>query len=115
MNVVGIKDLHISCIIGCLEEERKAPQELLIDFSLHLPIPSQDLLSETVDYTKVAELIDNTAKSGCYFLLETLALRIAKNILQNFLQVTKVEIIIKKQNALKTAAYSFVELKYGRQ
>jgi dihydroneopterin aldolase len=111
---VGIKDLQVLCIIGCLPEERENPQVLLTDLSLELPPPSKDALSETVDYTKVAKLIEDTARQGRFFLLETLASEIAKNLLNQFLQITSLKITIKKPKAIKNAAYSFVELEYGR-
>jgi FolB domain-containing protein len=111
---VGIKDLQIRCIIGCLSEERNSPQTILVDVTMHFLQPAADTLSDTVDYVAVSKLIEEVATKGAFLLIETLAHEIAFRIAAKFLQVYRLFVVIKKAGALKNAAYTFTELEYER-
>jgi dihydroneopterin aldolase len=107
---VGIKDLKVCCIIGCLPEERKTPQTILMDITMRLLLPTVDSISETVDYTVLATLAEEIATQGKYALLETLAHALITGLAKKYPQIQKLSLLIKKERALENAAYTFVEL-----
>lgn len=95
IEIVGLK---VSSLIGVPDEERKLPQDLLIDVTIK---PSNSLyelddkIENTVDYFEVYELIKSISSNGKRKLIETLAEEIINKIKSSFL-VEEVEVRIKK-------------------
>ena len=84
---IGFDQLPISCIIGDLPHERE--QEQTIFFNLRVawdfyPCSKSDALSKTLDYVRLVEICQKTAKSGQFRLLETLAVRAVETIVNEF-------------------------------
>src|SRR5260221_143702 len=95
-STIGIKGLHIRCIIGCLEEERMQAQEIEVDIGIERPFPQNDDITQTIDYVEVAQLIERVATFGEFFLLETLAETIARRLYEQYAEIKKVSLSIKK-------------------
>ncbi len=86
---------------GVLDFERVEGQLFIVDICLELSIVQAarfDDLQKTVDYAEVAKLAHSQLVGEPYMLLETLAERIAADILKLPL-VDAVEVVVHKPNA----------------
>lgn len=103
---VGIKDLKVGCIIGCLPEEEEAEQEILFDIEVEVPVPKDDRLENTLCYLLLKEYIESVAKRTRYHLIETLAHETASYILRH-LDVSNVHVTVKKPTAVPNGRYAY--------
>jgi len=111
MNCIQIRDLKIRCIVGVHLHERKSEQDLIIDLDLDLDFSNaakHDSLDYTLDYTLIAERLEAFCQHEKFQLIETLAVRACDLILEDWKQVRKCRIVIKKPMALPQAAYAGV-------
>ncbi|MCB1828392.1 MAG: dihydroneopterin aldolase, partial [Coxiellaceae bacterium] len=87
MDTVFIKQLIVPTLIGVFPEERKAPQNLLIDLEMSTdvrPAAEDDDLTKTIDYAAVRESIMQFAADSSFELVETFAERLAQHLNQHF-------------------------------
>ena len=104
-DVITIKNLRINCIIGCNQEERVKPQDVLVTVRLSCdcrPAGLSDRLEDTINYAKLSEKFIRIATEGQFFLIEALAERIAACCLGEP-RVSQVEVTVAKPDALQTA------------
>ena len=100
-----IKDLILRCIIGVKESERREKQDVVINLILwsdFTKATETDDIDETVDYKKINKSIIGLVENSKFFLVETLAERIAQLCLQNE-RVRKVKVSVEKPGALRFA------------
>jgi dihydroneopterin aldolase/D-erythro-7,8-dihydroneopterin triphosphate epimerase len=100
-----IKDLILRCIIGVKESERREKQDVVINVILwsdFTKATETDDIDETVDYKKINKSIIGLVENSKFFLVETLAERIAQLCLQNE-RVRKVKVSVEKPGALRFA------------
>lgn len=98
---------------GVLETERENGQRFIVDCELDVEITQAvltDSIEHAVDYAAVAELINSEIVGEPVNLIETLANRIALNILQKFLLVRSVEITVHKPGAPIQVAFTNVSV-----
>ncbi len=98
--------------IGTTPEERISPQECQADLTLwgdFEAAASTDSLDKSVDYTRVLSVVQQTARAQEYSLLETLAYRTARNVLQSF-PVNRVSIKVRKRPDSLRDQLDFVEV-----
>ncbi|MES2657587.1 MAG: dihydroneopterin aldolase [Verrucomicrobiota bacterium] len=85
-DIIEIRRLRVSTLIGVPEEERAASQTLLVTVKM---TPSQgfnglaDEISRTIDYYQVSLEIEALAAARPRRLIETLATEIAGHLLEN--------------------------------
>lgn len=97
-DTIEIRRLQVATLIGVPDEERAASQTLLVTVRM---TPSQsfdglaDEISRTVDYHAVSLEIEALAAARPRRLIETLALEIANQLLENY-PVAHVAITIEK-------------------
>jgi dihydroneopterin aldolase len=87
MDAILIRDLRVETLIGIHKRERHVAQTVSIDLDIGLPGTSvfqSDKVADTIDYEQVALKIQALAASGRYRLVETLAERIARLLLEEF-------------------------------
>jgi len=80
MDAIILRDLRVETLIGIT-------QTVSIDLDIGLPgttVFTSDKVSDTIDYEQVALKIKALAASGHYRLVETLAERIARLLLEEF-------------------------------
>ena len=107
-----IKDLLLRCIIGVREFERKEKQDVLINVALWSDLgeaTATDDIRKTVDYHEINGEIINLVENSSYFLVETLAEKVAETCLQHE-KVKKVKVTIEKPRALRFARSVGVEM-----
>lgn len=100
-----IKDLLLRCILGINEIERKEKQDVLINIELWCNLAEaaeNDDIQKTVDYKEISKSIIKLVESSAYFLVETLAEKIANTCLQRD-GVNKVRVTVEKVGALRFA------------
>jgi len=95
--VLEIYGLEAHGFHGVLPEERETGQRFLFDVTLvaHDAGVRSDKLSDTVDYTKVAEAVRRLATETRYNLIEALAAAIAETLLSRF-DVSRVRVRVRK-------------------
>jgi 7,8-dihydroneopterin aldolase/epimerase/oxygenase len=87
MDAILIRDLRVETLIGIHKRERHVTQTVSIDLDIGLPGTSvfkSDKVADTIDYEQVALKIKALAASGHFRLVETLAERIARLLLDDF-------------------------------
>jgi FolB domain-containing protein len=98
-DVIEIRELRVSAIVGVLPEERDRPQPLALDLDLYRPLEPaalSDDLAETTNYAAVITLSATVAAEGQFLLLETLAYRIAHEILALDPEIERVTVAARK-------------------
>ena len=109
INLVGVK---IYPRIGVTPEERKSPQECEADLVLWgdlQAVAATDSLEGSVDYSRVLARVQQIACEREYNLVETLAYRIVRELLQSF-PVDHVSVKVRKRPASLHGKVSFVEV-----
>lgn len=87
MDAILIRDLRVDTLIGIHRRERHVAQTVSIDLDIGLPgeaVFRSDRVADTIDYEQVALSIKALAAAGHYRLVETLAERIARLLLEEF-------------------------------
>lgn len=87
MDAILLRDLRVETLIGIHKRERHVAQTVSIDLDIGLPgnaVFQSDKVADTIDYEQVALKIKALAASGHFRLVETLAERIARLLLDDF-------------------------------
>lgn len=111
MDKIIIKNASYLCNIGVSEEERREKQQIFVDVVMHYDTKKSAESGEidhTINYSGVNKWIKELVQGECK-LIEQLAEKIAETILLIF-NANKVEISIKKPNAIRNADYAAVEV-----
>lgn len=107
-----IKDLFLRCIIGVNEFERKDKQDVLISVAIWTNLAQAvetDDIDKAVDYKEINKNVISLVENSKFFLIETLAEKIATVCLQNE-RVRKVKVTVEKPGALRFARSVGVEI-----
>jgi dihydroneopterin aldolase len=86
MDAILIRELRVEALIGIHPRERHVAQTVSIDLDIGLPgtaVFKSDKVADTIDYEQVALRIKALAASGRFRLVETLAERIARLVLDD--------------------------------
>ena len=111
-DIITIKNLRITCIIGCKPEERVTPQEVRVTTRIGCDCRlagHSDRLEDTINYARLSEQFIRIATEGQFSLIETLAERIAAFCLEEP-RVSQVEVTVEKPEALPLADYAAVTI-----
>jgi dihydroneopterin aldolase len=87
MDAIVIRDLRVEALIGIHKRERHVTQTVSLDLEIGIPgttVFKSDKVADTIDYEQVALKIRALAASGHFRLVETLAERIARLLLDDF-------------------------------
>ncbi len=98
-DVIELRELRVSAVVGVLAEERERAQPLVFDLDLERPFEEaamNDDIAETTNYADVLALTSRTATEGRYLLLETLAYRVAYEILAFDGDIASVTVAVRK-------------------
>jgi dihydroneopterin aldolase len=98
--------------IGVTHEERSAPQECQADLMVwgdFEAAASTDSLNESIDYTQILSLVQKIAGEAEYLLIETLAYKIVRAVLQSF-PVSRARVKLRKRPASLLGQLDFVEV-----
>lgn len=100
---IFLRGLAVDCVIGFIEWERRIRQTVVID--LELPVDCRaaavrDRVEDTLDYNKVAKRVIAFVEASEFQLVETLAERIARLILDEF-ALEWVRVSVNKPGAIR--------------
>jgi dihydroneopterin aldolase len=99
MDRIVLSGLEFHGFHGVFEEEAKFGARFIVDVELFVSLPSEDNLTETVDYSQVYALIRHEVTERRYRLIEALANTIASRILAEFPKVDRVLARVHKPHA----------------
>jgi FolB domain-containing protein len=112
MDRVVIRGLLVRCVLGVDAEERREPQDVLIDVTLHADLRkagASDRLEDAVDYRAIKKQILAAAEGSRHQLVEALAERVAALCLADP-RVRRVDVVVEKPGALRFARSAGVEI-----
>jgi dihydroneopterin aldolase len=98
---------------GVHSEEAVLGQRFFVDAVLQVSPDEaleKDDIEATVHYGEVFALIEDMVTGTRRYLIEALALEVAKAVCQNFVLVTKAEITIRKPNAAVPGIFDYIEV-----
>ena len=98
-DVIELRELRCSAVVGVLAEERDRAQPLVFDLDLVRPFEEaaiSDDIAETTNYADVLALTTRVATEGRYLLVETLAYRVAYEILALDADIESVTVAVRK-------------------
>ena len=84
-DVILIRDLDCSCIIGIFEEERTRRQTVRIQAEVYTDLSKageSDDFNDALNYSEVEAYLKNEAEKSEFFLLEKLAAHLADGVLR---------------------------------
>ena len=87
MDILFLRDFRLQLIIGIYEWERKIPQPVRLDLEIGLPdhkAGETDDVADTINYGEVAASIVERFSSQPFELVETVAEKIARLVLDEF-------------------------------
>ncbi len=116
MDAIQIRDLRVETLIGIHKRERHVAQTVSIDLEIGLPgtaVFKSDKVADTIDYEQVALKIRALAAEGHFRLVETLAERIARLLLEEF-GAPWVKVSVAKIGILANAKFVGVTLERKR-
>jgi FolB domain-containing protein len=82
-DVIRLRGLRVQGRVGVTPEERAEPQDVIVDIDIHADLRkagTSDYLADTVDYSQVAERIEQVVSGSEMRLLEHVAQRIVDEI-----------------------------------
>ena len=113
---IHLRGVEARCVLGVYPAERRKARKVRMDISLQRELRAasrSDRLEDTLNYELVeAEAID-IAKRGQFFLIETLAERVAEACLAHP-GVGEVRVVVDKPGALARTRSVAVEIRRGR-
>ncbi|MGA7836063.1 MAG: dihydroneopterin aldolase [Acidimicrobiales bacterium] len=98
-DLIELRGLRVSAIVGVLSDERERPQPLSFDIDIARPFEEaamNDDLAETTNYAEVLRVAATVAHEGAFLLLETLAYRVAHEVLGIDHAITSVTVAVRK-------------------
>jgi len=102
-DTIFLRGLAVECIIGFIDWERRVKQTISID--LELPVDCRnaairDEVEDTLDYKKVAKRVIAFVEDSSFRLVETLAERLARVLIEEF-ALEWVRVSINKPGAIR--------------
>lgn len=105
MDTIFLSDLRVQTVIGIFEWERKIRQTVAIDLEMATDIrraAASDSIEDTLDYKAVAKRVISFVESSEFYLVETLAERVAGIVTGEF-GVPWVRLTLSKPGAIRGA------------
>ena len=87
MDIVYIRELEIGTIIGIFDWEREQRQVVSLDLEMatdNRAAASTDSIEQALDYKSVAKRLIDFIEGSEFFLVETLAERVAEIVIEEF-------------------------------
>jgi len=117
-NIIRIKKATFYGYHGVLSEEQsvggkfEADVDIYTDFS---EAANKDSLKQTIDYNAVYKFLYRMALEQKYYLIETLASKIADELLRNFEKIQKVNVRVRKNNPPLGGVVDCVEVEVEKE
>lgn len=109
---IFIEGLEIKCKIGIFDWERKVLQKIILDLEFPADIAKaarRDRIEDTIDYKKIAKFSLQFVEKSQFFLIETLAERLAQILLKTF-RLKEIKVRVSKPGALRFSKNVGIEI-----
>lgn len=116
MDFIFLRDLRVDALIGFHKRERYAPQTLTFDLEIGIAndaVFTSDRVADCIDYDKVASRVREIATGHHYNLVEALADRVARAILEEF-GAASAKVSVAKLGVLRGAGLVGVQIERRR-
>ncbi|NHZ85680.1 MAG: dihydroneopterin aldolase [Planctomycetia bacterium] len=116
MDVIRLKNMVFYGYHGVSESEKSLGGKFEVDLDLYKDLKKagqSDNLKDTLNYEKIYKTVHNCTKRNKYYLIETLADRIAKSVLRKY-QMDKVTVRVRKPHAPVKGVLDTVEVEIVR-
>lgn len=103
MDKIFIEQLEVDCKIGIFDWEREILQKVVLDIEFPADIrkaAATDKIDDTLDYKSIAKFTLEFVSKSEFFLIETLAERLAQGVLKNF-GVPEITLRVSKPGAVR--------------
>ncbi len=110
---IFLQGLEIRCVIGTLPRERKKKQKVVIDLEFPAPVRKaarRDDLRDALNYQAIARHATKFVSQSRFYLIETLAERLAKTLLKKF-RLQEILLRVSKPKAIPNAKNTGVEIR----
>lgn len=102
MFYLNLNDLEFMACHGVLAEEKVTPQKFVVDVKVETDLVTESALTDNIDdalnYVGIYELITQVMTKEQYDLIETIAMRISQEIVNNYEDVVSVDVKVTKVN-----------------
>lgn len=118
MNRIIVKNLKIFAYHGVHDFEKKDGQDFFIDAVVEFPKPEKpinDNIDNVVSYSKIIEVIKRSVTEKSYDLIETVADRVASELLFFFGEIISAEVTVKKPNAPIKEEFDYVAVQISKK
>lgn len=109
IGTIRLTGLEIFGYHGVLDFERRDGQPFVIDVTLEVEMPESDDISQTVDYSVVANQVAELVQNEPVDLIETLSMRIADHLAQDP-RILRVAVTVHKPQAPIALEFSDVSV-----
>jgi dihydroneopterin aldolase len=102
---------------GVYLQEQSEGQDFIIDVEMHLDLRkpgNTDNLEDTIDYSKVYDLIGQISKGNKFRLVERLADVISREILSRYKEISEITVCVKKPEAPINGEFDWVGVEIER-
>ena len=117
MDIIFIRELKVTTLIGIYEREKRIPQTLQLDLEIALPNSRacySDDIRDALNYADVAQHIQTVLSEGHFSLLETLTEHIAQIILRDF-DAPWVRVSVAKLQAIRNCKMVGISIERSKQ
>lgn len=117
MDIINIKNLEVFANHGVLKEENVLGQKFLISASLYVysrQAGLNDDIDRSVNYADVCSLIKCFVEKNTFKLIETVAERLARDLLLSFDKIKKISLEVKKPWAPIMQSVEYISIKIER-
>lgn len=118
MDKILIRDLKIFAYHGVNEEEKVNGQSFVLDLDLYVNFSRacySDNLNDTVSYAKVIKTVRRIFTEEKYDLLEKAAQIVCDAVFDEYEQVEKIRLVLKKPEAPISADFDYVGVEIFRE
>ncbi len=117
MDSIIARGLTFMACHGVEPQEKNSPQPFNVDLEMSLDLEragQSDDLQDTVNYDEVYHLVEKIVTGTSYNLIEALAEDIARNLLDVFPVIKRVEVIVYKPEAPVRGNFTYFAVKIRR-
>lgn len=112
INVIRIKNAVFYAYHGAMQEEQSIGGKFEVDIDMYTDFTQaakDDSLKETIDYNKVYKFVSQIVHAKKYKLIESLAMNLAEQILNEYKSVIKIAVRVRKHSVPVGGVLDFVE------
>lgn len=111
-NIIRIKNAQFYAYHGAMQEEQNIGGKFEVDVDIYTDFTSaakNDDLKLTINYHEVYKFLQNIIHAHNYYLIETIAAKIANEVIEHFSGIEKINVKVRKRSVPVGGMLDFVE------